>query len=385
MLPDGSVNPGEMTSFNHYALGSVADWMYRTGRCIVPLEPGLSTGSDRTASGSRLEWCETAIELPSGLSAFAGGSWGTWWRLRSTRQLRQSSDGRTSPTSNLPDMISDAQSLIQDSREAEAPSFSHVSSGISTSSRRGLHRSSPAGRSDQRRVDALVAVQRTGGRRGKRHVPGPVHRRAWRLRPQPAPPFPSRRHSDRPIVVSGRDRRTGRVEHAHPRAVASSIKRSAVRSTRVKRLWVKSTSGTLRGDISGHLRGLSTGRSASPNSPESRSSIRPATAPPDRRPRPKSTAFRVVKLQEIDRIDAKPRQALVEGSEHPIAVEPFRARLGVDFGGQHEPCGTPPERRWPRRCAAHCVRHHSRWTCQRFTGLENTRWTVRIADSLVVS
>lgn len=26
--PDGSVNPGEMTSFNHYGLGSVADWLH---------------------------------------------------------------------------------------------------------------------------------------------------------------------------------------------------------------------------------------------------------------------------------------------------------------------------------------------------------------------
>src|SRR5665648_1144760 len=30
MLPDGSINPGEMTSFNHYALGAVADWLHRT-------------------------------------------------------------------------------------------------------------------------------------------------------------------------------------------------------------------------------------------------------------------------------------------------------------------------------------------------------------------
>ncbi|MBW3092463.1 family 78 glycoside hydrolase catalytic domain [Bifidobacterium sp. 82T10] len=28
MLPDGNVNPGDMTSFNHYALGSVASWMH---------------------------------------------------------------------------------------------------------------------------------------------------------------------------------------------------------------------------------------------------------------------------------------------------------------------------------------------------------------------
>ncbi len=29
MLPDGSINQGEMTSFNHYALGAVVDWMHR--------------------------------------------------------------------------------------------------------------------------------------------------------------------------------------------------------------------------------------------------------------------------------------------------------------------------------------------------------------------
>jgi alpha-L-rhamnosidase len=40
MLPDGTVNPGEMTSFNHYAFGSVADWMHRVIAGIVPLEPG---------------------------------------------------------------------------------------------------------------------------------------------------------------------------------------------------------------------------------------------------------------------------------------------------------------------------------------------------------
>lgn len=30
MLPDGKINPGEMTSFNHYALGSIASWLHST-------------------------------------------------------------------------------------------------------------------------------------------------------------------------------------------------------------------------------------------------------------------------------------------------------------------------------------------------------------------
>lgn len=40
MLPDGTINPGDMTSFNHYALGAVADWMHRELAGLTLLEPG---------------------------------------------------------------------------------------------------------------------------------------------------------------------------------------------------------------------------------------------------------------------------------------------------------------------------------------------------------
>ncbi|HEU4425531.1 MAG TPA: family 78 glycoside hydrolase catalytic domain, partial [Pilimelia sp.] len=40
MLPDGSINPGEMTSFNHYALGAVADWLHRAVAGLAPGAPG---------------------------------------------------------------------------------------------------------------------------------------------------------------------------------------------------------------------------------------------------------------------------------------------------------------------------------------------------------
>ena len=53
MLPDGTINPGEMTSFNHYALGAVADWMHRTIGGIAPLEPGYGTGPARAAARRR--------------------------------------------------------------------------------------------------------------------------------------------------------------------------------------------------------------------------------------------------------------------------------------------------------------------------------------------
>lgn len=38
MLPDGSMDSGTMPSFNHYALGSIADWLHVTVGSISPAE-----------------------------------------------------------------------------------------------------------------------------------------------------------------------------------------------------------------------------------------------------------------------------------------------------------------------------------------------------------
>ena len=43
MLPNGTINPGGMTSFNHYAFGSVADWMHQKIGGLAPGEPGWKT------------------------------------------------------------------------------------------------------------------------------------------------------------------------------------------------------------------------------------------------------------------------------------------------------------------------------------------------------
>jgi alpha-L-rhamnosidase len=39
LLPDGTVHPGTMTSFNHYALGAVAEWMHRVVAGIEAAAP----------------------------------------------------------------------------------------------------------------------------------------------------------------------------------------------------------------------------------------------------------------------------------------------------------------------------------------------------------
>jgi alpha-L-rhamnosidase len=67
MLPDGTINPGEMTSFNHYALGAVADWMHRTIGGIAPLAPGYARVLVAPRPGGGLTWASTGLETPHGL------------------------------------------------------------------------------------------------------------------------------------------------------------------------------------------------------------------------------------------------------------------------------------------------------------------------------
>ena len=69
MLPDGSINPGEMTSFNHYALGAVADWMHRVVGGLSPAEPGYRRVRIAPQPGGGLTWAATSLETPHGTVA----------------------------------------------------------------------------------------------------------------------------------------------------------------------------------------------------------------------------------------------------------------------------------------------------------------------------
>jgi len=62
MLPDGSINPGEMTSFNHYALGAVADWLHRGVAGLAPGAPGYRLLDLRPQPGAGLT-CARARHL----------------------------------------------------------------------------------------------------------------------------------------------------------------------------------------------------------------------------------------------------------------------------------------------------------------------------------
>jgi alpha-L-rhamnosidase len=66
LLPDGSVNPGEMTSFNHYALGAVADFLHRTVAGLAPAAPGYRRIRIAPRPGGGLTHAAAELHTPYG-------------------------------------------------------------------------------------------------------------------------------------------------------------------------------------------------------------------------------------------------------------------------------------------------------------------------------
>ncbi|MDZ8171205.1 alpha-L-rhamnosidase [Microbacterium xanthum] len=84
MLPDGSVNPGAMTSFNHYALGAVADWMHRRIAGLAPLDPGYRRMLVEPVFPEGMLWARGSLETPAGLAQVGWERVGTDVRLAVT-------------------------------------------------------------------------------------------------------------------------------------------------------------------------------------------------------------------------------------------------------------------------------------------------------------
>jgi alpha-L-rhamnosidase len=66
LLKDGSVNSGEMTSFNHYAFGAVANWMHRTIGGVVTLTPACKTVRVAPMPGAGLTSASLRYDSPYG-------------------------------------------------------------------------------------------------------------------------------------------------------------------------------------------------------------------------------------------------------------------------------------------------------------------------------
>ena len=78
MLPDGNVNPGTMTSFNHYALGAVADWLHRVVGGLAPAAPGYRVVRFAPQPGGGLTSASARHVTPYGDAAIS-------WRIEDDR------------------------------------------------------------------------------------------------------------------------------------------------------------------------------------------------------------------------------------------------------------------------------------------------------------
>jgi len=78
MLPGGMVNPGDTTSFNHYALGAIADWLHRTVGGLAPAAPGYRRIDIQPRIGGGLTCARARHRTPYGVAECS-------WRIEGGR------------------------------------------------------------------------------------------------------------------------------------------------------------------------------------------------------------------------------------------------------------------------------------------------------------
>jgi alpha-L-rhamnosidase len=74
LRPDGTLNPDHMTSFNHGALGAVAEWLHRVVAGIAPAAPGYRKIAFRPRPGGGLSSASASHHTPFGHAAIS-------WRI----------------------------------------------------------------------------------------------------------------------------------------------------------------------------------------------------------------------------------------------------------------------------------------------------------------
>jgi len=96
MLPDGTVNPGQMTSFNHYAFGAIADWLHRVVGGLAPAAPGYRELEIAPQPLPGLDRARTAHETPYGRASVS------WERRGDTVVVAAVVPANTTATVRLP-------------------------------------------------------------------------------------------------------------------------------------------------------------------------------------------------------------------------------------------------------------------------------------------
>lgn len=80
MLPDGTINPGQMTSFNHYALGSVCDFLHKVVGGLRPASPGWRRVEVSPRPGGTVRHARTSFDSPY-------GPYSVQWRIEGHKMI----------------------------------------------------------------------------------------------------------------------------------------------------------------------------------------------------------------------------------------------------------------------------------------------------------
>lgn len=97
LRPDGTLNSSGMTSFNHYALGAVVDWLYRTVAGIDAAEPGYRRLRIAPRPGGGLTHAQAELLTPYGPARVA------WRRDGDTLTVEAEVPPNTTADVELPD------------------------------------------------------------------------------------------------------------------------------------------------------------------------------------------------------------------------------------------------------------------------------------------
>lgn len=84
IMEDGNFWSADMNSYNHYAYGSVADWVYSVAAGITPEETGYQKIRIAPIPDERLEWLKGTLETRHGLVSSEWRKQEGFWRYEVT-------------------------------------------------------------------------------------------------------------------------------------------------------------------------------------------------------------------------------------------------------------------------------------------------------------
>lgn len=80
MLPEGTINPGQMTSFNHYTLCSVCEFLHRTVGGLSLTSPGWRAALVSPKPGGTIRHAYTSFDSPY-------GPYSVKWKVEGSRMV----------------------------------------------------------------------------------------------------------------------------------------------------------------------------------------------------------------------------------------------------------------------------------------------------------